>query len=579
MTLTRKQAAASITTPVLGVAPTQGNLLVIFAAHRSDAATSFGGVSNVGDITAEGYTLAVFKNLYSGNSTTRRGTAVLYKIAGPSESATMPVYDFNPAYPKMAYFAEFESSDPSFDWDLLHAAFDDSGGVMNATALSVSSEEFLPQHPDVLGISLLNGRDLTPAGSVWNSPFNDFIANSGNAIGLAINNGQFIDEIITSNITSIPVNSGLSSTLLLFVDKLEAVATIAGTYKTVKARNHFKGTISSNNHVGGTLYAVLTGSASVPTTAQIKAGQDHTGTIVSAVTVSAMAFGNEVSFSGLTANTEYHLHVVQENSYGFSNIVSYSFTTSIFSRRQYKAIAHTNTNTLTMDSVPVEGNLLVLSMTHRTEPRSTFAGLTTVGQVTAEGWKLVVLLNYNAGLPNSRCGLAIMTKVAGTSEPTTLPSYTWEAEEVGGDILVQEFDSAIAFDFSSAETIISGQTGTVPGHIRFETGLIENVLTNRNLVLVFAHDRGSNIAGGGFSDGFHDYLPSPGTAVQATGFAEKDAGSYKTEFRNNLPMEVIGTSLLMFEGFGSGDALTDVQPRTFAPGATGIVTTGTGFGV
>lgn len=66
----------------------------------------------------------------------------------------------------------------------------------------------------------------------------------------------------------------------------------------------------------GPAWAVLTGSATTPTAAQIKAGQDHTGAAAvgaDADTLSAGANALVFDFVGLTPETTYYMHVVQDD--------------------------------------------------------------------------------------------------------------------------------------------------------------------------------------------------------------------------------------------------------------------------
>jgi len=84
------------------------------------------------------------------------------------------------------------------------------------------------------------------------------------------------------------------------------------------------GTVTTDQ-ASGTLYAVVTTSATPPTGDQIKAGDDHAdaaaeGAGSSSVTGVGLA---SVVVSGLTKETSgYYLHVVHETSGGFSNVLS-----------------------------------------------------------------------------------------------------------------------------------------------------------------------------------------------------------------------------------------------------------------
>lgn len=86
-------------------------------------------------------------------------------------------------------------------------------------------------------------------------------------------------------------------------------------------------TAGATTDVGsGTMYAVVTTSATQPSAAQIKAGDDHTGAdAVYAASQSITTTGAKTfSAVGLTVNTTYYAHVIQESSGGDSNIISSS---------------------------------------------------------------------------------------------------------------------------------------------------------------------------------------------------------------------------------------------------------------
>lgn len=85
------------------------------------------------------------------------------------------------------------------------------------------------------------------------------------------------------------------------------------------------------NEANGTLYWVLTTSATPPSAAQVKAGQDHTG-------AAAAAAGNQavtttgyqlITATGLTSNTAYYAYFMQQDAIGNQSAVlaSSTFTT------------------------------------------------------------------------------------------------------------------------------------------------------------------------------------------------------------------------------------------------------------
>lgn len=86
------------------------------------------------------------------------------------------------------------------------------------------------------------------------------------------------------------------------------------------------GTLSvSTNEANGTLYWVVTGSATAPSAAQIVAGNDHTGSAAAdsgSQTVTATGTQN-IAASGLTAETTYYAHFVHVDAgTNISNVVS-----------------------------------------------------------------------------------------------------------------------------------------------------------------------------------------------------------------------------------------------------------------
>jgi hypothetical protein len=89
--------------------------------------------------------------------------------------------------------------------------------------------------------------------------------------------------------------------------------TLSSPTDTATGETTGSGTVSSNESVG-TLYWVVTTSASSPSAAQVKAGQDHTG--AAAVDSGSQAVTDDgaqaVSFTGLTAATAYYAHYMHE---------------------------------------------------------------------------------------------------------------------------------------------------------------------------------------------------------------------------------------------------------------------------
>lgn len=84
------------------------------------------------------------------------------------------------------------------------------------------------------------------------------------------------------------------------------------------------GTVSSANDANGTLYAVVTASATAPTAAQVKLGQDHTGAAALRVVSQAVsATGVQTIASGsITAGTRYFHYMHEDAAANQSAVVS-----------------------------------------------------------------------------------------------------------------------------------------------------------------------------------------------------------------------------------------------------------------
>lgn len=82
----------------------------------------------------------------------------------------------------------------------------------------------------------------------------------------------------------------------------------------------------STDEGNGTLYWVVTTSATSPTAAQVKAGLDHSGSAAvdsgSQAVTGTGAQNVSGGFSGLTAETQYYAHFMQEDAVGNQSAVS-----------------------------------------------------------------------------------------------------------------------------------------------------------------------------------------------------------------------------------------------------------------
>ncbi len=86
----------------------------------------------------------------------------------------------------------------------------------------------------------------------------------------------------------------------------------------------------TTDHTGGTLYTVVSTSATPPTATQIKAGQDQSGSAApyAGSNASPVSGSNAFSATGLTANTTYYAYFLHHDSFGLDSTVYASSSTT-----------------------------------------------------------------------------------------------------------------------------------------------------------------------------------------------------------------------------------------------------------
>lgn len=160
----------------------------------------------------------------------------------------------------------------------------------------------------------------------------------------------------------------------------------------------------------GTMYAVVTTSATQPSVAQLKAGQDHTG--------AAAAWGGSVAVSstgaktlnatGLTASTTYYGHVVHTDAAtnDSNRVSSSSFTTSApptITTAAFKNNAGYLQASATIDNVVVlraSNRTLTLALTAQTTDAS---GILTIANAALTSGVDYLVVSWNTGLTARGC--------------------------------------------------------------------------------------------------------------------------------------------------------------------------------
>jgi len=118
-------------------------------------------------------------------------------------------------------------------------------------------------------------------------------------------------------------DSNIVSSGVFVAGAAPAVAVLTAPTAAYDGATGYTGSVSTD--IGrGTLYHVVTDSATTPTTAEIKAGQNHLGAVavVAASQAITAAGGQTIAGTGLSANVNYYIHYAQNSTEGDSLAVS-----------------------------------------------------------------------------------------------------------------------------------------------------------------------------------------------------------------------------------------------------------------
>ena len=163
----------------------------------------------------------------------------------------------------------------------------------------------------------------------------------GGASTITFSNDLFSASIIGATVT---VFKGLSGAPILTVptDTQTGTTTASGTVVSDIA--------------SGTVYAVVTTSTTTPSAAQIIAGNDHLGAAADATdSVAATVGTNNLSFTGLTASTQYYTHYAQDDTVDSAAVSASGFVTqggtpTLSLPTDVKTGSVTSTGTVTSDT-------------------------------------------------------------------------------------------------------------------------------------------------------------------------------------------------------------------------------------
>ncbi len=233
------------------------------------------------------------------------------------------------------------------------------------------------------------------------------------------------------------------------------------------------GTVTTDEG-NGTLYWVTTQSSTIPSVAQIKASQDHTG-------ASADASGNQsvnssgvqnITITGLTASTDYYNHYVHTDaaSNDSNTISSTSFTTDAagFSNKILVDITGT-AGTRTFDSqtiqavgrgvdqvnlVKSDGVASSLDITWQNVGNTSFgsSGVNSSGaEFDTSAWLNYVWTNNNTGqitIEGFSAGQSLQLQISGSR---SLPDRGTEITVIGGSTVTKSFDAGNNTSYTSVD--------------------------------------------------------------------------------------------------------------------------------
>ena len=301
--------------------PTEGNLLVVGVAFRDDDGASDPTISGTG------WTLVHRKR--SGAS--EAGGVMFWKIAGSSEPTAVTVSWANSVRNKM--FGLEYSHDNGFNGiDVAQDADSGSSTVTSqstgTTAASADEDRLV-----VAMFCLLTGTNWS-AGRAYTNGLSEIglsLGGVGGQPGMYVANdvdaAQGTHESTFSTSGSGSAAYGIVAVFDTIVDSDETAPVLTNPTAGDTGGTTASGGATTDED-NGTFYGVASTSATTPSKAQIKAGQDHTGSAAAASANDSVSGtgAQSLNFTGLSNFTVYYLHFMHEDAAGNqSNIVSSEF--------------------------------------------------------------------------------------------------------------------------------------------------------------------------------------------------------------------------------------------------------------
>lgn len=287
-------------------------------------------------------------------------------------------------------------------------------GTLNASGSACSIAVTRPAGDGTTNIAYKNGSVSVSAAGGFNNSGGQLLGIGGQSSGGSIDiNVVYIvvfNRVLSgTEISDLHATLGASHTFGLLTSG-DTTAPVLTT-PTGTATGSSTATVGATTDEGnGTMYAVVTTSATQPSVAQIKAGQNHTG--------AAAAWGGSVAVSstgaktlnatGLTSSTTYYGHVVHTDAAtnDSNRVSSSSFTTSApptITTAAFKNNTGSLQASVTIDNVVVlraSNRTLTLALTAQTTDAS---GILTIANAALTSGVDYLVVSWNTGLTSRGC--------------------------------------------------------------------------------------------------------------------------------------------------------------------------------
>jgi hypothetical protein len=431
-------------TATFSVQPEEGSLIVAISFHDRDG--------EIPSIAGTGWTIRTF-NVYGivgdaygpANTSHRRGISVFTKTAGSNEPTSVTM-SWTAASRNSILIQEFKIEGGSL---VFNSAVSNNNAATTTNSLFTGLSSATADNSIV--ITAIGGRGGALNNLTWDSGVINSIGINGNNRSIYSGFGLFHNSSQKSSTATWTSTARMASAAIVVFDFIPSTPPVTPDLIVTQPNcDEPSGSIIITNPIASNLeYTVNNGTS----------------------------FQNSPNFYDLAAGnyTVYARNKVTECTSSKQVVQIFDFDTALcgvcppalpISRRQ----SASGLNSATFSVAPIEGNLLVATAiySHNT---------TTTRIIVENGWTLRRFIHSGGTNSDNRRGLAIWTKIAGSSEGTTVtPNFNTAPNLRDNNVIIQEFNipagSSLAY-FGDADNN-SGNSTTV-------TSLSSGTITNNTM--------------------------------------------------------------------------------------------------